>query len=64
MTSTLCKMNGSSRTAGILEKEIGGFFQAAAGVEQDFLARNFNAHAEVIVRFQIIDESCQRSDAH
>src|ERR1035441_2371478 len=38
-----------------LKKERRGFLQAAAGVEQDFLARNLNPHPEVIVGFQILD---------
>ena len=42
--------------AGILEKKASGFLQAAAGVQQDLLARNFNAHAEVIVAPQIGDD--------
>ena len=43
------------RAVGILEEKIGGLFQSAAGVEQDLFARDFNTHAEVIVRFQILD---------
>ena len=37
----------------ILE-EPSSLFQTAAGVEQLLLARNLNAHAEVVVRFQIL----------
>ena len=52
----------SFERVGTLEKKPGGFFQAAAGVEQDFFARDFNAHAEIIVGFQVVDESDLRSD--
>ncbi len=40
----------------IFEEEPGGFFQAAAGVEEDFFAGDFNAHAEIFVRFEIVDD--------
>ena len=36
------------RMSGILEKKPAGLFQAAAGVEQDVLARDLNSHAEVV----------------
>src|SRR6266446_6117641 len=36
-------------TGGIFEEEPGGFFQAAAGVEENVFARDFDAHAEVVV---------------
>src|SRR6266581_5513326 len=41
------------KPAGILEEKPGGLLQAPARVQQDLLARDFNAHAEVIVGFQI-----------
>jgi hypothetical protein len=31
-----------------------GLFQSTAGVEQDILTRDFNAHTEVVVRFQVL----------
>src|SRR5713101_5826935 len=43
------------QTAGILEEKPGGFFQAAAGVEQEILAGDFDAHAKVGAGLQIID---------
>jgi hypothetical protein len=43
-------------TAGIVKEEPGGFPEAAAGVEQDVLAGNFDAHAKVVVRFQVVDD--------
>ena len=51
----------ASRT---LKKKMRGLFQAAAGIEQDLFARDFNPHAEIVVRLQIIDEPCRQSDAH
>src|SRR5208337_2797008 len=36
-----------------MHKEMSGFFQATAGVEQRLLAGNFNAHTEVVVRSQV-----------
>src|SRR5271157_4056944 len=42
--------------AGIFEKKPRSLLQAAARVEQDLLARDLYAHAEVIVSFQIIDD--------
>ena len=30
-------------------------FQTASGVQQDFFARDFNVHAEIVIGFQIID---------
>src|SRR5207247_2152541 len=44
-----------SQAIRILEKEPTGSFQASACIEQDLLAGNFDAHAEVIVRPQIIE---------
>ena len=41
--------------AGLQEKP-SGFFEAATGVEQDLLAGNFNAHAEVAVGLEVIDD--------
>src|SRR5208337_4681271 len=43
------------KTIGILEEKIGSLFQSAAGVEQNLLARDFDAHAKVMVRFQIVE---------
>lgn len=40
----------------ILEEKPGGSFEAAAGVEEDFFAGNFDAHAEVFVGFQVGDD--------
>src|SRR5208283_5717698 len=42
------------RAAGISDKEVRRLPQAAAGVEQHVLARDFNAHSEVGVRFQVL----------
>src|ERR1035441_2765869 len=48
---------GFFRASGIFgripDKEMRGLLQAAAGVEQRLFARDFNAHAEVAVRFQV-----------
>src|SRR5882762_2538316 len=41
------------KTVGTLKEKIGGLFKAAARVEQDLLARDFNTHAEIVVRFEI-----------
>ena len=41
---------------GIFQEEPGGFLQTAAGVEQDIFAGDFDAHAEVFVGFQIVDD--------
>ena len=40
----------------IFEEEPGGFFEAAAGVEEDFFAGDFDAQAEVFVGFQVVDD--------
>ena len=53
MTSTLCRMNGSS--VGTVQKEIRGLFQSAAGVEQNIFARDFDPHPEIVVGLQIVD---------
>ncbi len=37
----------------VVREEPGGLLQAAAGIEQELLARNFDTHAEVIVLFEI-----------
>src|SRR2546421_638914 len=42
--------------AGVFEEKPGGLFQAAAGVQQDVFAGDFDAHAEIAVRFQIVDD--------
>src|SRR6266566_8182189 len=47
---------GLLKPAGILKEKPGGFFQAPASIQQDLLARDFNAHAEVIVDFQIFEK--------
>jgi len=39
---------------GILKKEPAGFLEAATGVEQDFFAGDFEAHAEIVVGFQVV----------
>ena len=44
------------RTRAALEKEPCGMFQAATGVKQNFLARQFNPHAEVVVGPQVLDD--------
>src|SRR5712692_1620538 len=44
-----------AKTPGIVEEKIGRLPQAAARVEQDVLARDFNVNAEVIVGFQIVE---------
>ncbi len=46
---------GSTASA-IFEEEPGGFFQAAAGVQQNIFAGDFDAHAEVFIGFQIVDD--------
>ena len=57
MTSTLCRMKGSSGDCEFSQEEMSGFFQAAAGVEQNVvLAGDFDAHAEIFVRLQVIDD--------
>ena len=48
-------MRGGGLTR-ILEEEPGGFFEAASGVEQEIVfAGNFNAHAEIVVSIEIVD---------
>ena len=42
--------------AAVFEKEPCGFFEAAAGVEQDVFAGDFNAHAEVLVGLKVVDD--------
>src|SRR5207253_11455977 len=41
---------------GIFQEKPGGFFQGAAGVQQNVFAGNFDAHAEGFVGFQIVDD--------
>src|SRR5439155_15207957 len=43
------------KPVGILEEEPGGLLQAPTCVQQNLLARDFNADAEVIVGFQIFE---------
>src|SRR5437879_4347053 len=38
----------------LITKEISGLLQATAGVEQNLFARDFDAHAEIIVLLQIL----------
>jgi hypothetical protein len=40
----------------IFEEEPGGFFEAASGVEEDFFMGYFDAHAEVFVGFQVVND--------
>ncbi len=40
----------------IFEEEPGGFFEAAAGVEEDFFTGNFDAHAEILAGFQVVGD--------
>ena len=47
---------GLVQTGGVFEEKPGGFFEAAAGVEQDFLAGDFEAHAEVFVGHQVVED--------
>ena len=55
MTSTLCSRNGS--WAGVLKEEPLGLLQSAASVEQDIVfARDLDAHAEVVVLLQVVDD--------
>jgi len=42
--------------SGIFQEKPGGFFQAAAGVQQNVFAGDFDAHAEVFVRFQVVGD--------
>ena len=48
------------RTAGILQKEMSNFLQAAAGIKQDFLAGDDNPHAEVVVGFEILHDHVRK----
>jgi hypothetical protein len=43
------KEEGLVETGGIFEEKPGGFFEAAAGVEKDFFAGNFDAHPKIVV---------------
>ena len=63
MTSTLCSRNGSS-DGWILEKEIRRLFQPSAGIEQNLFTRDFDPHAEIVVRLQILAQPCRQNDAH
>jgi hypothetical protein len=47
---------GLVETARVFQEKPGGIFQASAGIEQNVFARNFDAHAKVIVGFQIVDD--------
>lgn len=43
------------------QEEPGGFFQAAAGVQQEIVfARNFDAQAEIVVRLQVGDDHVRK----
>ena len=48
-------MKGSPDEAGSRREEMGGLFEAAAGIEQDLFVRDLDAHAEIIVRSQAVD---------
>jgi len=49
--------SGEWRVASIFQEKPGGFFQAAAGVEQKILfAGNFDVHAEIVAGFQVVDD--------
>ena len=52
-TSTLCSTKGSRSS--VFGEKPAGLFQPAAGIEQHVLARNFNAHPEIAMLFQILD---------
>src|SRR6185295_5209824 len=45
---------GLIQTVRIVEKEPRCFPETAAGIQQNLLARDFNSHSEIILRFQII----------
>ena len=48
----------------ILQEEVSGFFQAAAGIEQNVIfAGNLDAHAEILCSPSGNRRSCRRSDA-
>jgi hypothetical protein len=40
----------------VFEEKPGGFFEAAAGVEEDFFARDLDAHVEIIFGFEVVKE--------
>src|SRR5260370_39892039 len=42
--------------SGMLQEKPGGFFQAAAGVQKNVFAGDFDAHDEVFVRFQVVGD--------
>ena len=45
------------RVASIFQKEPRAFFEAAAGVKQEVVfARDFDAHAEIVVRLEVVDD--------
>src|ERR1035438_7087143 len=39
----------------VAQKQMGGFFQTASGIEQNIFARNVDVHAEIVIHFQVID---------
>ena len=45
---------------GIFEEEPSGFFEAAAGVQQNVFAGDFDAHAKVLVGFQVVDDQISK----
>jgi hypothetical protein len=48
--------SGEWRVASIFQEKPGGFFEAAAGVQQEIVfAGDFDAHAEIVVGFQVVD---------
>ena len=50
------KEEGLAGRSGIAQEEMRGFFEAAAGIEQDLLVGDLDAHAEIIVRSQAVDD--------
>jgi hypothetical protein len=51
------KEEGLIDSGGILQKKPGGFFQAAARVEEEIVfAGNLDAHTEIIFGFEIVDD--------
>src|SRR5260370_5145689 len=47
---------GLIETTGIFEEKPGGFFQAAASVQQNVFAGNLDAHAEAFMGLQVVDD--------
>jgi len=53
----LCLESGAD---GIFEEEPSGFFEAAAGVQQNVFSGDFDAHAKVFVGFQVVDDQISK----